>query len=305
MNDAHTGLGGAPAVDPAPTDPVSFAPVPVTAVPPTAGPTGVPVDPSRLQSAGTASASPADDTVASAAAAAPVGEQTTHRAQRSPAASFLREVVTILVSALVLSLLVKTFLVQAFFIPSSSMHDTLIEDDRVLVSKLTPGVYDIRRGDIVVFKDPGGWLEEQVVVDPGPVRGAVNEALTFIGLLPQDAGEHLIKRVIGLPGDRVASAGPGEPVTVNGVPLDEPYLAAGAEPSEKQFDVVVPADSLWVMGDNRQHSADSRYNMGKPGGGFLPIDNVVGMAFVTVWPLDRATILHNPTETFADVPEPA
>jgi signal peptidase I len=217
------------------------------------------------------------------------------------AGSLLRETVIILVSAIVLSLVVKTFLVQAFFIPSQSMHDTLIEDDRILVSKLTPGPFDLRRGDIVVFKDPGGWLPSDVAPDPGPLRGAVNSALTFIGLYPADANEHLVKRLIGLPGDHV-SAVAGGPVVVNGEPLDEPYLAAGVQPSAIAFDITVPDNSIWVMGDNRSHSSDSRYNQGEPGGGSVPIDNVVGTAFVTVWPLERMGLLRNPTSTFADVP---
>nr|WP_249667538.1 signal peptidase I [Cellulomonas fengjieae] len=216
--------------------------------------------------------------------------------------SLLRETVIILVSAIVLSLLVKTFLVQAFFIPSQSMHDTLIERDRILVSKLTPGPLDLRRGDIVVFKDPGGWLPAVAAPEPGAVQGAVNSALTYIGLYPADANEHLVKRLIGLPGDHVACAGAGEPITVNGVPVEEPYLANGVLPSDMAFDITVPDNSIWVMGDNRSHSSDSRYNQGKPGGGSVPIDNVVGMAFVTVWPIERIELLRNPTSTFADVP---
>ncbi|MDQ0374297.1 signal peptidase I [Cellulomonas humilata] len=227
-----------------------------------------------------------------------------HAAGRRPsgAGSLLRETAIILVSAIVLSLLVKTFLVQAFFIPSQSMHDTLIEHDRILVSKLTPGPFDLRRGDIVVFKDPGGWLPSDAAPDPGPVRGAINSALTFIGLYPADANEHLVKRLIGLPGDHV-SAVAGGPVVVNGEPLDEPYLAAGVQPSDIAFDITVPPNSIWVMGDNRSHSSDSRYNQGNPGGGSVPIDNVVGMAFVTVWPIERMGLLRNPTSTFADVPD--
>jgi signal peptidase I len=227
-----------------------------------------------------------------------------HAAARRPngAGSLLRETVIILVSAVVLSLLVKTFLVQAFFIPSQSMHDTLIEDDRILVSKLTPGPFDLRRGDIVVFKDPGGWLPPGAASDPGPVRGAINSALTFIGLYPADANEHLVKRLIGLPGDHV-SGEVGGPIVVNGEALDEPYLAAGVTPTEMKFDVTVPENSIWVMGDNRSHSSDSRYNQGSAGGGSVPIDNVVGVAFVTVWPIERMGLLRNPTSTFADVPD--
>ncbi|MBT0995718.1 signal peptidase I [Cellulomonas sp. DKR-3] len=268
---------------------------------------------SRADGAATAPSTPAEPTEPSPGPQVDPAEpdvSATRAGRREPrrggtATSLLKETAIILVSALVLSWLIKTFLVQAFFIPSASMHDTLIEDDRIMVSKLTPGPFDLERGDIVVFKDPGNWLTEETVPDPTAWHRAVNDVLTFVGLYPQDAGEHLVKRVIGLPGDRVACAGAGEPITVNGVELDEPYLAAGAIPSQMAFDITVPADSLWVMGDNRQQSSDSRFHQGEPGGGSIPIDNVVGKAFVTVWPLDRATVLHNPGETFEDVPDPS
>ncbi len=219
--------------------------------------------------------------------------------------TWLRESVLVLATALVLSLLVKTFLVQAFFIPSQSMHDTLIEDDRILVNKLAPGPLDLHRGDIVVFKDPGNWLESQAAAPQGPAQRVVNDILTFVGLRPVDAGQHLVKRVIGLPGDRVACTGAGAPITVNGVAIDEPYLAPGADPSSIAFDVTVPPDSLWVMGDNRGQSEDSRFHQGEPGGGSVPMQNVVGTAFVIVWPADRWGLLRNPGETFQDVPEPS
>ncbi|MDM7832694.1 signal peptidase I [Cellulomonas sp. MW9] len=217
----------------------------------------------------------------------------------------MRETVIILVSALVLSLIVKTFLVQAFFIPSASMHDTLIENDRILVSKLSPGPFDLHRGDIVVFKDPGGWLPAPVETERGPIGTAVRDTLTYVGLYPDDAGEHLVKRLIGLPGDHVTCAGAGKKLTVNGAPLDEPYLAPGAQPCETAFDTVVPPESMWVMGDNRQHSADSRFHQGEPGGGSVPLKNVVGKAFVIVWPADHWQLLRNPGATFADVPDPS
>lgn len=221
--------------------------------------------------------------------------------QRATFGSWLRELAIIVVSALVLSVVIKTFLVQSFFIPTTSMVPTLEVDDRVLVSKLAPGPLDVHRGDIVVFKDPGGWLEPGKP-GPGGWRGVANDALTFIGLLPQDAGEHLIKRVIGLPGDTVECCDSRGRVMVNGVPLNEPYVNPGSRPSEIEFEVVVPADSLWVMGDNRQNSRDSRYHQGDPGGGAVPMENVVGVTFLTLWPFDRATVLRNPGDTFADVP---
>nr|WP_276582285.1 signal peptidase I [Cellulomonas sp. RIT-PI-Y] len=235
----------------------------------------------------------------------PVPTSTTRRQPRGPrhpVLGFLREVAIILVSAIVLSWVVKTFLAQAFFIPSASMHDTLLEGDRVLVSKLVPGPLDVHRGDIVVFADPGGWLP----ADEQTGTNAVQDVLITIGLMPQQSEDHLIKRVIGLPGDHVSAAGDGTPIEVNGVAIDETsYLAPGASPSEIAFDITVPENSLWVMGDNRQHSADSRWHMGDAGGGAIPMDNVVGTAFVKLWPLDRIGLLRNPGDVFADVPDPS
>nr|WP_211373815.1 signal peptidase I [Cellulomonas fimi] len=214
----------------------------------------------------------------------------------------MRETVIILVGALALSLLIKTFLVQAFFIPSASMEDTLQVGDRVLVSKLVPGPFELQRGDTVVFKDPGGWLPPVQPEQQSALRDAFEAGMTFIGLLPQDSGEHLIKRVIGLPGDQVACCDEAGRVTVNGVGIDEPYLKPGSAPSEAEFDVTVPAGSLWVMGDNRQNSRDSRGHLGDPGGGSIPVANVVGTSFARVWPADRLALLRNPGPTFADVP---
>ncbi|AEG43960.1 signal peptidase I [Isoptericola variabilis] len=227
------------------------------------------------------------------------------RRRRSRGLGFLRETAIIVVSALVLSWLIKSFLVQAFFIPSASMEDTLIEGDRVMVSRLVPTVLDVHRGDVVVFKDPGGWLDPVEPVDHGPVGNAITDVMTFVGLLPQDTGEHLIKRVIGVPGDQVTCCDAEGRVSVNGVPIDEErYVKPGSEPSEVDFAVTVPDGMLFVMGDNRQNSRDSRYNTGNPGGGFVPMSNVVGTAFATVWPFDRATLLRNPGDVFAGVPEP-
>lgn len=226
------------------------------------------------------------------------------RSRRARKPSVLRETAIIVVAALVLSWLIKTFLVQAFYIPSASMEDTLVEGDRVMVSRLVPSHLDLHRGDVIVFTDPGSWLEPQQQADHGPVGNAVVGALTFVGLRPNDSVGHLIKRVIGMPGDHVACAGPGEPVTVNGVALDEPYLKPGSEPSQVEFSTTVPDGMLFVMGDNRQDSSDSRFNTGKPGGGFVPEDDVVGVAFVKVWPLSHAGLMRNPGDTFRDVPAP-
>ncbi|WP_407318316.1 signal peptidase I [Isoptericola halotolerans] len=227
------------------------------------------------------------------------------RARSGGGLGLLRETAIIVVSALVLSWLIKTFLVQAFYIPSASMEETLQVGDRVMVSRLVPDALDVHRGDIVVFKDPGGWLPPTEVPDDGPVGNALRDAATFVGLLPQDTGEHLIKRVVGTPGDTVVCCDAEGRVSVNGVAIDETdYIAPGSQPSEKEFEEVVPDDMLFVMGDNRQNSRDSRYNTGNPGGGFVPMDNVVGSAFVIVWPFGDARVLRNPGDVFAEVPEP-
>ncbi|ACQ80782.1 signal peptidase I [Beutenbergia cavernae DSM 12333] len=221
------------------------------------------------------------------------------------ASSALRETVIVLVSALVLSLLIKTFLAQAFYIPSGSMQTTLDIGDRVLVNKLAPGPFDVNRGDVVVFVDPGGWLPPTVEEESSPAAEAVQRGLEFIGLLPADSGNHLVKRLIGMPGDHVVCCDPEGRITINGEAIEEPYVIAGAAPSNDPFDVVVPDDHVFVLGDNRPDSKDSRYNPGSPGGGMVPIRNIVGVAFVTIWPVDRWTLLSNPGETFADVPDPS
>ena len=214
-----------------------------------------------------------------------------------------RELILVVVVALGFSLLVKTFLVQAFFIPSPSMESTLVRGDRVVVNKFTPTPFDLRRGDVVVFVDPGGWLPSVTRAPEGKVRDGIRSGLSFVGLLPADSDEHLIKRLIGLPGDKVACCDAQSRVTVNGTPLEEPYVFGGDAPSELAFSVTVPAGKLWMMGDHRSVSEDSRYHPTLDQG-MVPIKDVVGRAFVTVWPLDRVTRLRNPTSTFAEVPSP-
>jgi len=198
----------------------------------------------------------------------------------------VRETVLVVAVALLVSLVVKTFLLQAFFIPSESMEDTLFKGDRVIVSKLTPGPFDLHRGDVVVFADPGGWLDPAVPTQHSPVGTVVTGALTFVGLLPEDSQEHLIKRVIGLPGDHLVCCDAQGLISVDDSPVHEgAYLAAGAAPSTTPFDVTVPAGELWVMGDNRAHSGDSRYHPDQPHGGFVPLEDVVGRADAIVWPV--------------------
>jgi len=232
-----------------------------------------------------------DKDVTSAAGLTPAPQRST----AGGVVNLLRETVLVVAVALVVSLVVKTFLLQAFSIPSESMEDTLFKGDRVIVSKLTPGPFDLHRGDVVVFADPGGWLDPPVPTQRGAVGTVVTGALTFVGLLPEDSQEHLIKRTIGLPGDHVVCCNTQELITVNGVPVEESaYLADGAVPSKKTFDVTVPAGELWVMGDNRAHSGDSRFHPDQPHGGFVPINDVVGRAYAVVWPVSHWDWLGTP-----------
>jgi signal peptidase I len=210
-----------------------------------------------------------------------------------------RELAILVVIAAAISVLLRAFVVQAFYIPSQSMEQTLLTNERVLVDKVTPRVTEVERGQIVVFRDPGGWLPAPVDTS-SPVGRAARKFLTFVGVRPSDSGEDLIKRVIGVGGDRVACCDDRGRITVNGVPLDEPYLFPGDKPSDVTFDVAVPDDRLWVMGDHRSQSGDSREHLGDPGGGTVPVDRVVGRAFVVVWPLSSARWLRQPA-TFEQV----
>jgi signal peptidase I len=222
--------------------------------------------------------------------------------------SFLRDVVIIVLVAVLVSFLVKTFLVRSFYIPSGSMEDTLMVDDRILVDEITPRFGGYERGDIVVFRDPGGWLPVRNDPPRSPIVEALDWGLSLVGLSAPDSDDHLVKRIIGTPGDTVICCNAIGQITVNGVPIDEDdYLKlpnADSPASADEFDVVVPENSLWVLGDNRYSSRDSRYNTDQPGKGFVPIDNVVGRAFLTTWPLSRFGMLDFHHEVFAGVPEP-
>lgn len=217
---------------------------------------------------------------------------------------FLRDVLIIVVVAVLVSFLVKTFLIRSFYIPSSSMEQTLVENDRILVNELVPGVVPISRGDVVVFRDPGGWLSPSIEPPVSPLQAAIDSALSLVGLTAPDSNDHLIKRVIGLPGDHVTCCTPLGQAEINGNPIDEPYvkLPEGVQAvSATPFDVVVPQGSLWVMGDNRYNSADSRYNTDKPGGGFVPISNVVGRAVLVTWPVQQWAWLDDYPSVFRGV----
>ena len=203
--------------------------------------------------------------------------------------SFWKELPMLIGIALVLALLIKTFLVQAFSIPSDSMQNTLQVGDRVLVDKLTPWFGSTpTRGEVVVFHDPGGWLPENPPPSSDPIVRGLQKGLSFIGLMPSAEEKDLIKRVIGVGGDTVSCKGTG-PVMVNGKALDEPYVFPGntACSPDMPFTVHVPKGRIWVMGDHRQDSLDSRFHMDKPGGGTVSDKQVVGRAIMVAWPVNR------------------
>ncbi|MER5564108.1 signal peptidase I [Streptomyces sp. NPDC002506] len=216
------------------------------------------------------------------------------KVERRGRRSAVREIPLLIMVAVLVALVLKTFLVQAFVIPSGSMQQTLTIGDRVLVDKLTPWFgWKPERGEVVVFKDPGGWLKDEQRTPPGEepvVVKQIEQGLTSVGLLPSDNERDLIKRVVGIGGDTVECKGTG-PLKVNGRTLDEPYVFPGNTPcsdDEKgQFKVTVPRGRIWVMGDHRQASGDSRYHRSGPGGGAVSTDEVVGRAFTIAWPLDR------------------
>lgn len=212
--------------------------------------------------------------------------------------SFWKELPILVGIALVLALLIKTFLVQAFSIPSDSMQNTLQQGDRVLVDKLTPWFgSEPERGEVVVFHDPDNWLAGE----PTPTPNALQKVLSWVGLMPSAEEKDLIKRVVGVGGDTVECKGTG-PLRVNGKELSEPYVYPGNTPCSQddqggQFKVEVPEGHIWVMGDHRQNSRDSRYNQGDSNHGMVPVKEVVGRAVVIAWPVNRWDTLPVP-ETF-------
>ena len=203
-----------------------------------------------------------------------------------------------LVIAVAIIALIRTFVIQSFTIPSGSMEDTLTEGDRVTVTMYDS--HDIERGDVVVFTDPDHWLTTQ---EPAGLQGAFQDFLVAIHIFPQDAGHHLIKRVIGMPGDHVVADGNGS-LSVNGVEIHEDYLKPGRSASDVAFDITVPEGYVWVMGDNRANSSDSRYHQNDAHHGFVPVGNVVGVAKNVVWPYSHWSGLTDGRQVFSQVPDP-
>lgn len=214
------------------------------------------------------------------------------RPRRGPNAFWrgLREMAIIVLSALVLSALVRAFLVQAFYVPSASMEDTLLISDRIIASKVTTQLGGTTRGEVIVFRDPGGWLPDPPAQEEG-WRGWLRSSLTFVGLLPSDSGNDLVKRAIGIGGDRIACCDAQGRIVLNGVPLDEDYIIGPTD--QVRFDVVVPDGSVFVMGDNRGDSRDSRYHL-EINDGAVPVGDVVGRVVLIAWPFERASTVPIP-----------
>ncbi|ADB33773.1 signal peptidase I [Kribbella flavida DSM 17836] len=222
---------------------------------------------------------------------------------RSGLAAAAREFVLIVVGALIVSSILRAFVGQMFIIPSESMQNTLLVGDRVVVEKIT----DVERGDVVVFEDPGGWLGTE---ESGQKRGSVGRFFEVVGLLPDSSHGHLIKRLVGMPGDKVACCDAQGRLLVNGQPLEESsYLFPGDAPSAMEFQVTVPAGHVFVMGDHRSESGDSRVHLSDAGSegstpgdaAFVPLDKVTGRAVLVVWPASNFGKLGVP-DTFKSVP---
>ena len=203
--------------------------------------------------------------------------------------SLLKELPVLVVVALVVSLLIKTFLVQFFYIPSGSMENTLQVKDRVAVNKVPFLSKNINRGDVVVFRDPDNWLPEITDYQTNQYVAKVKSGLVAVGVLPNPAKQYLVKRVIGVAGDHIVCCTAGGNLTINDVEVTEPYIFAGNKPSEMKFDVTVPKGKLWVMGDHRSASADSRYHQEDINKGFVPLSRVTGRVVAIIWPFKNIT----------------
>jgi len=204
--------------------------------------------------------------------------------------SSLRELPILIISALVLSIIVKTFFIQFFYIPSGSMENTLQVNDRVGVNKFGALFSDIKRGEVVVFRDPANWLSPNYD-DSSGIRKVIKDSLVFVGVLPDPSKQYLIKRVIGVGGDKVRCCGKDGKIEVNGVSINEPYIYEGDKPSDSEFEVEVPQGFIWVMGDHRGASADSRFHTDDPNNGMVALDKVTGRATFIIWPFSNLAIL--------------
>ncbi len=208
--------------------------------------------------------------------------------------SFFRELPILVALAIIVSLFIKSFLVQFFFIPSGSMENTLQINDRVAVNRI-PFLHDnIERGDVIVFRDPAGWLADPDESSGNRVIGAIKDGLVLVGIVPNPAKQYLVKRVIGVAADQVIAK--DKVLTINGQKTQEPYIFAGNTPSDTDFNVTVPAGKVWVMGDHRGASGDSRVHQDDINNGMVPVEKITGQAFAVIWPLNRLGVIssHDP-----------
>jgi signal peptidase I len=216
--------------------------------------------------------------------------------RRPKKGSLLRELPIIIVSALVVSIIVKTFFIHFFYIPSGSMENTLQVGDRIAVNKLGSFFGEAKRGEVVVFRDPAGWLGTPSESNDSKIVQTIKSGLVTVGVLPDPAKQYLIKRIIGVGGDTVTCCDKKGYLTVNGVSVSEPYIFTGDKPSDTDFKVTVPKGFVWVMGDHRGASADSRFHTDDIHKGMVPLSSIVGRATVVVWPLNNLNFLSTGSE---------
>jgi len=205
--------------------------------------------------------------------------------------SLLRELPILVVVALAVSLVIKSFLVQFFYIPSGSMENTLQVNDRVAVNKVPFISKSINRGDVVVFRDPDNWLPEPYTGDGNKYLAKIKEGFVAVGVLPNPAKQYLVKRVIGVAGDKVECCAKSKKLMINGVEINEPYIFAGNSPSDTKFNVTVPEGKVWVMGDHRGASADSRFHQDDINQGMVPTSKVTGRVIGIIWPIKNLGIV--------------
>ena len=199
--------------------------------------------------------------------------------------SLLREFPILVIVALAVSIVIKTFLVQFFYIPSGSMENTLQINDRVAVNKVPFIGKSIKRGDVVVFRDPDNWLPEPYVGDQNKYLAVVKDAFVAVGVLPNPAKQYLVKRVIGVAGDKVECCSKDKKLMINGIEIEEPYIFAGNTASDTNFNVTVPAGKVWVMGDHRGASSDSRFHQDDINNGMVPTAKITGKVVGIIWPI--------------------
>jgi signal peptidase I len=220
----------------------------------------------------------------------------TRRSLHHPAVRGIRELVVVVVVALIATALLRGFVVQAFFVPSGSMIPTIHINDRIVVSRIS----HLARGEVVVFQDPGGWLSlDEQPKKPGPVR----RLFEWVGVLPNSGHGYLVKRVVGLPGDHVVCCARSGNLVINGKQVDESYIHSSQHRSDSPFNVVVPAHRIFVLGDNRFVSGDSSRHLdpAHPNAAFVPESLVTGRAVAIVWPWKDRRVLGIP-KSFAAIP---